>query len=123
MLMRGRVSNSALGARFHAPEDRMTSAVIVHPTSVSTKGSRPATTPSVTGSLVRTAECAMGALPRPASEENSARFMPKMKAVPTPAPMKAPLASAGLKALWKISPNTAGMASMLATMTPRPQIT
>ena len=52
--------------------DRMTKAVMVHTTRVSINGSRPATTPSRTGSLVWTAEWAIGAEPCPASEENKA---------------------------------------------------
>jgi hypothetical protein len=80
------------------PVERMTSAVKVHTTSVSMKGSSPATTPSRTGSSVLAAEWAIGADPWPASLENSARFMPKRKAYPAVPPMKAPAASVGVNA-------------------------
>ena len=115
--------HSAVAARDQTPLDRITSAVMVHTTMVSMKGSRPATTPSVTGSEVLTAECAIGAEPSPASEENSARFMPKMKVVPKAAPVNAPTPSAGEKAETKIRWNIAGSCSALATRTASPLIT
>jgi hypothetical protein len=72
----------------------MTSAVMVQITTVSTKGSSSATVPSVTGSLVRTAEWAIAAEPTPASLENAARRKPWISAPTTPPvtprPVKAP---------------------------------
>ena len=72
----------------------MTSAVIVQITTVSMKGSRSDTKPSVIGSFVFTAECAIAAEPTPASFENAARLKPWISAptMPpaTPRPVKAP---------------------------------
>ena len=51
----------------------ITSAVIVQMMIVSMNGSNSETIPSVTGSFVRTAECAIDAEPIPASFENTAR--------------------------------------------------
>ena len=72
----------------------ITSAVMVQITTVSMKGSSSETTPSVTGSLVRTAECAMAAEPTPASLEKAARLKPWISAPTsppaTPSPVKAP---------------------------------
>ncbi len=73
-----KIVTSAL--RFHTPLQRMTSAVSVHTTIVSMKGSSPETTASRTGSLVLAAEWAMGAEPWPASLEKSARFIPHRNA-------------------------------------------
>ena len=73
-------ANAASASRSYAPLERMTRAVIVHTRIVSMKGSRPATTPSRTGSSVLAAEWAIGAEPCPASEENKARLMPHMAA-------------------------------------------
>ena len=76
------------------PEMVMTSAVMVQITTVSMKGSSSETTPSVMGSLVRTAECAMAAEPTPASLEKAARRKPWISAPTrppaTPRPVKAP---------------------------------
>ena len=54
----------------------MTSAVIVHTTTVSMNGSSRATMPSRAGWGVLAAECAMAAEPAPASLENAARLKP-----------------------------------------------
>ena len=73
----------------------MTSAVIVQITTVSMNGSSKDTKPSVIGSLVLTAECAIAADPTPASFEKAARLKPCIKAptIPpaTPSPVKAPV--------------------------------
>jgi hypothetical protein len=71
---------AASPSRFQAPLERTTSEVRVQTTRVSMKGSRPATTPSRTGSVVLAAQWAIGELPWPASLENRARFMPHRKA-------------------------------------------
>ena len=72
----------------------ITSAVMVQITTVSMNGSSSETKPSVIGSLVRTAECAIAAEPTPASFENAARRKPWISAptMPpaTPSPVKAP---------------------------------
>ena len=62
----------------------MTRAVIVQMTTVSMKGSRSETSPSVIGSFVFTAECAMAAEPTPASFENAARLKPWISAPTIP---------------------------------------
>ena len=87
----------------------MTKALIVQTTIVSTKGSRPATTPSRIGSLVLAAECATGEDPWPASFENKALCMPSIKAEPTAPPMNALLASSGENAALKIKANMEGI--------------
>ena len=73
----------------------ITSAVMVQITMVSMNGSSSETTPSVTGSFVRTAEWAMDAEPMPASFENTARWNPMIRAPnappTTPSPVIAPV--------------------------------
>ena len=76
----GSSANVASPGRFQAPLHMMTSEVSVQTMIVSMNGSRPATIPSRTGSLVLAAEWAMGEEPCPASLENKARFMPQRKA-------------------------------------------
>jgi hypothetical protein len=105
---RGGSSNRTSGPRFQAPLSRITSVVSVQTTSVSMNGSRPATTPSRTGSSVFAAEWAMGADPWPASFEKSARFMPQRNAKPAVPPKKAPWASVGEKAETTISRSMSG---------------
>ncbi len=62
----------------------MVSAVIVQTTTVSMNGSSRPTKPSLTGFLVLTAECAMGAEPTPASLEKAARWKPTISTPTTP---------------------------------------
>ena len=62
------------------PEDKITKPVKVQMISVSIKGSKIATMPSATGSLVFAAAWAMGAEPCPASLEYRPRFTPRLKA-------------------------------------------
>ena len=57
----------------------ITSAVIVHITTVSMKGSNNATKPSEAAYLVFTAECAIDAEPAPASLEKAALLNPTIK--------------------------------------------
>ena len=64
---------------------------------VSTNGSNRATNPSVVGSSVFTAECAIGADPIPASLENTALQKPRIKT-----PRKPPVTPSGEKAPIKI---------------------
>ena len=71
----------------------ITSAVIVHMTTVSMNGSSKATIPSDAGYLVLTAEWAMAADPAPASFENAALLNPVINT-----PIKPPKPAAGVKA-------------------------
>ena len=79
------------------------SAVIVQITTVSMNGSSSATKPSVAGSLVFTAECAIEAEPMPASLEKAARWKPTIST-----PMTPPATLSGLKAPVKMAPKAAG---------------
>ena len=73
----------------------MTSAVMVQITTVSMKGSSSETKPSVMGSLVRTAECAIAAEPTPASLEKAARLNPWINAPTMPPATPSPVKGAG----------------------------
>ena len=84
---------------------------MVQITTVSMNGSCSATRPSVTGSLVRTAECAIEAEPTPASFEKAARLKPWISA-----PMAPPATPSGLKAPTTMAVTAAGTWSMWATM-------
>ena len=88
----------------------MTSAVIVQITTVSMKGSRSDTNPSVIGSRVLTAEWAMAADPTPASFEKAARRKPWMSAPTTP-----PAMPVSVKAPRRISPNAQRIMSACAS--------
>ncbi len=90
---------------------------------VSMNGSSPATTPSVTGSGVFTAAWAIGAVPRPDSLENRARFMPHRKALPIMPPVKAPAASVFENAETKIRRTRSGRSCACSTITYRPHST
>ena len=79
------------------PVVTITSAVIVQITTVSMNGSSNETIPSVAGSLVLTAECAIGADPIPASFEKTALLKPKIKT-----PKNPPVTPSGEKAPTKI---------------------
>mgnify|MGYP004133153037 CR=1 FL=1 len=92
-------------------------AVKVHTMIVSMNGSRPATTPSLTGSFVLTAEWAIGEEPCPASLEKIALFMPKRKADETVPPINAPLASVGENADEIININKVGISLKLTSKT------
>ncbi len=92
----------------------MARAVIVQMTTVSMKGSNRATKPSETGRRVLTAECAMGAEPRPASFENAARCRPTIST-----PKKPPVKASGLKAPLKILLKAGMMSPALPRMTIR----
>ena len=61
---------------FQVPVITRTKAVIVQTTTVSVNGSSNATSPSLAGFFVFTAEWAIGAEPIPASLENAARLIP-----------------------------------------------
>ena len=74
---------------------------MVQITTVSINGSSKATIPSVTGSFVFTAECAMAAEPTPASLEKAALLKPC-----TNTPTKPPLAASLEKAESKIKAST-----------------
>ena len=101
---------------FHAPVTTTINAVAVQTITVSMKGSHKATRPSVAGCLVFTAECAIGAEPRPASFEKAARWKPASSAPITP-----PAAASPLKAEETINPIAPGSASMWTTSTaPQP---
>ena len=87
------------------PDARITIAVIVHTTIVSMKGSIMATSPSLTGSLVRAAPWAISDVPSPASFENKALRIPATITAPT-AP---PITASPVKASWMIKPNREGI--------------
>ena len=82
----------------------ITRAVIVQITTVSINGSSKETIPSVTGSLVLTAEWAIGAEPIPASLENTALLNPKIKT-----PKKPPVTPSGENAPTKIDFTASGI--------------
>ncbi len=65
----------------------------------------------------------MGAVPRPDSLENSARFMPNMKAAPNEAPVNAPTPSVAENALVKMSFIKSGRALACCKITYSPAIT
>ena len=103
--------------------ERITRAVIVQTTIVSMNGSRPATTPSRTGSSVLTALWAIGALPWPASLLNRARWMPVLSSTPNVTPVNAPVAvvasppSQPGRPLTTISRSSPGSSPTLSTRT------
>ena len=76
------------------PVSMITRPVIVHTTKVSINVPSIAISPCSTGSLVRAAACAIGALPKPASLEKMPRATPKRIAAQTLAPAKPPAAEA-----------------------------
>ena len=90
----------------------MTRAVIVQITTVSMKGSSSATKPSLAGRRVCAVECAMAALPSPASLENTARRKPMTMTPSTP-----PAMPSGAKAPFQMAANAAGTRSRLRPMT------
>ncbi len=71
------------------PDIRMISAVAVQMISVSIIGPTIATRPSLTGSRVRAAPCAMDSVPIPASLENAPRRTPVAITVPIAPPAAA----------------------------------
>ena len=77
--MRPTPPSSLASGSSHAPVMTMVRAVIVQMTMVSMNGSSSETNPSVEGSFVFTAECAIDAEPMPASLENAARWNPTMR--------------------------------------------
>ena len=87
-------------------------------TTVSMNGSHSATKPSETGRRVFTAECAIGAEPRPASLEKAARRKPWMMT-----PIMPPVTPSGVNAPAKIWPNASGTWPMLMRMTARHEST
>ncbi len=81
-------------------------------TTVSMNGSSIATKPCVTGSLVRTAECAIAAEPIPASLEKAALRKPKMRTAIIP-----PVTPPGLKASVTMLTTAPGSAAAFAPIT------
>ena len=90
----------------------ITRAVSVQITTVSINGSIKPTNPSVAGSLVRTAECAIAAEPMPASLENAARWNPMIIMPSMPPPM-----AVGLNASVTIAVIAQGNFSALRAIT------
>ena len=97
----------------------MTSAVMVQMIRVSMKVPNMPIIPWRTGSLVWAAAWAMGALPKPASFENTPRATPNLSAAQTAAPAKPPVAAVPLNALVKINPNASPIFPKFAKMTIR----
>ena len=64
--------------------------------------------PCFTGLLVFAAAWAIGALPNPASLENTPRAIPNLMAIKTVAPANPPVAALPLNALSTIIPNASG---------------
>ena len=79
----------------------MTRPVAVQTMTVSMKGSKSATSPSLIGSFVFAAEWAIEAEPTPASLENAARRMP-ITNVPITPPRPAWLVKAEFTMSWKL---------------------
>ena len=90
----------------------MTSAVMVQITTVSMNGSSNATNPSLTGSGVRAVECAIAALPSPASLENTARRNPTMAT-----PNRPPAMPSGANAPVQMAAHAAGMRAAFSPRT------
>jgi len=82
-----------------------------------------ATVPCLTGLSVFAAAWAMGALPNPASLENTPRATPKRIAAQTAAPANPPVAATGLKADLTISTTASGTAPTFMMITTRPAST
>ena len=97
----------------------MTRPVMVQMIRVSMKVPSMAIMPCCTGWLVRAAAWAMGALPRPASLENTPRATPKRSAAHTVAPANPPAAAVPFMALSMMVTKAPGMASMWVIMTTR----
>ena len=99
------------------PLHKMTSAVSVQITIVSTNTSKIPKNPCFTGFLVSAQACAIEPVPSPASLEKiplETPFFILTKKLPTAPPVTA----AGLNAPSKIEPNTAGMDLKLISTTP-----
>ena len=96
------------------PVMMITKAVMVHTTTVSMKGSNKATIPSLMGSSVRAAECAIEADPTPASLEKAALWKPTIKT-----PTKPPAIPSGEKAPEIIDPKALGIMEKLLNVMKR----
>ena len=97
------------------PANRMMNAVAEHTMIVSTKTPRDCTSPCFTGWLVVAVAAALGALPMPASLENSPRLAPLSRAAASPPVMPA-AASPSPNAAETIVPRTAPTWVMLRAM-------
>ena len=102
------------------PVMTMARPVIVQTMSVSMNVPSMAIVPCLTGSSVRAAACAIGALPSPASLEKMPRATPMRSAISIVAPAKPPPAAWPVKALLTTVTTAPGSAPKLSRISPSP---
>ncbi len=109
-------SSAPVSPLLQAPVMMIKRAVRVQTQMVSMKVPSIPTTPCRTGSWVRAAAWAMGALPSPASLENTPRATPNRRTWAMAAPVNPPVAAVPVNASVKIMPKADATCSMFKPM-------